>query len=288
MTDFIYSIHMKRLYLFLFALCSLFGYSQDYIRNENFKEANDIKFRVPFEPDWNRDFFIETNIKVVITKTPNKEQTQLLFGFDEDSDSYYGLSIQYSFSNLNMYADYYAISSSNNPTFIESNNEWQLTSIINHSAYNRLQIYKIDNELYFSINDQVVAYIPEIKAKGKQEVEQFLTQFKIFGSSYTLNYNNYDYVNIASDPLMVKSGIRGTTHAIGKFYTTNGGSILALGISNNQYTVESFTVTYSVFGVHVKREKLGFTQIKNGVATQIANVNVRRDSSGPTIYIRLL
>src|SRR5690554_51250 len=634
---------MKKLYLFLLSISCFLGYSQDYILNENFKEANDIKFRLAFEPDWNRDFFIETNIRVAITNTPNKEQAQLLFGFDEDSDSYYGLAIQYS-SKLNMYADYYAISSINHSTFIENNNEWQLTSIVNHSAYNRLQIYKIDDELYFSINDQVVAHISEIKAKGKelrlrtgesgiaceyihayylndinkqdlkdklkaqlrqykltkihhkiandypkvetlksplkiakssfeistylpeydaiaisnlnyydlktfnllssedlqlrlkqtvirnnlsrnaeilmpnkpmqilegykyidwlndkeilvcdnknyrvytynldtktfkkrfkgnygqknflsnnkrylcmglhvydmltgkeikfpgnfnrrseilscfddyiilhanpnnykvnlktgekeflskegtykdqyfieingrelnitdlitgekvvsnlqlliqtdkwydvtyfpernevyvqnstdispkfyfsyndaikntssyivntktneitpfllyktsedilkineafqaekekgkQEVEQFLSQFKTFGSSYSLNYNNYDYVNISSDPLMNKNGIGGITHAIGKFCTSNGGAILALGISNNQYTVELITVTYSVRGIHVRAKILGTTQVVNGITTQIAHVNINRNSTDNTKY----
>ncbi|MCX7552045.1 hypothetical protein [Xanthomarina sp. F2636L] len=635
---------MKNLYLFLLSISCFLGYSQDYILNENFKEARDIKFRLAFEPDWNRDFFIETNVRPTITKTPNKELAQLLFGFDEDSDSYYGLAIQYS-SNLNIYADYYAVSSINNSTFIENNNEWQPTSIVNHSAYNRLQIYKIDDELYFSINDQVVAHISEIKAKGKelrlrtgesgisceyihayylndinkqdfksklttqlaqyktskihhkiandypkvealkppaklpkssdeistylpeydaivvsnlnyydlktfnllsnedlqlrlkktvirnnlsrnaeilmpnkpmqilegykyidwlndkeilvcnnknyrvytynldtktykklfkgtygqknflsnnkrylsmgwhvydmltgkeikfpnnfnrrgkilscfdeyiilqedlfatykiniktgkkeflreegtyqgqyfietngrelnitdlitgkkvvsnlqlltgtgkrytftyfpernevfvsgyvdispqfyfsyndavkntsayivntktneitpfllyktstemkkneealqatrakgkQEVKQFLSQFKTFGNSYTLNYNNYDYVNISSDPLMNKNGIGGITHAIGKFCTYDGGAVLALGISNNQYTVELITVTYSVRGVHVRRKILGTTQVVNGNTTQIAHVYINRDSMDDTKY----
>lgn len=120
--------------------------------------------------------------------------------------------------------------------------------------------------------------------KGKIEVENFLSPLKKFGKYYELNYNNIDYINVSNDPLLTKFGVVGTTYAIGKFCQYNGGEVLALGITKDQYVVELLRITHGFNGAVVTRQKLGFTQNVNGLTTQIATVKVYQNSTDKAKY----
>lgn len=123
-----------------------------------------------------------------------------------------------------------------------------------------------------------------VKAQSKVEVESFLSQFKTFGNYYELNYANFDYVNVSSNALLNKNGIKGTTYVIGKFCTYNGGDLLAIGVTKDQYQIELITVSYDIKGVFVRKKTLGVTQNVNGYTTQIASVKIYRNSTDKTKY----
>ncbi|MDG2433441.1 hypothetical protein [Flavobacterium sp.] len=123
-----------------------------------------------------------------------------------------------------------------------------------------------------------------VEAQSKVEVEYFLSQFKTFGNYYELNYDNFDYVNVSSNELLNKNGIKGTTYVIGKFCTYNGGDLLAIGVTKDQYQVELITISYGIKGVFIRRKALGVTQNVNGYTTQIASVKIYRNSSDTIKY----
>ena len=160
---------MKKTLTFLMLLCVItFGFSQDYFINEDFTKEK-VKFKIPFEPDWDKDFFIETEVKIAVTNTVSEENAGIIFGYDNsgEKEKFYALYIQNASANEKKAIDYFKFRAYNVP-FYENNEVWQNTSVINHEGYNRLQIYKIDNEAFFSINDQVIYHIKDIQTKGDQ------------------------------------------------------------------------------------------------------------------------
>jgi hypothetical protein len=157
---------MKHIVTFFLLISASFCYTQDYFINEDFVKSGKVKLKIEFTPDWSKDFFIEAKIKVPEYGNPSKENVGLLFGRDNTSNKYYGIYIQNSSSQIKEYADFFLLRSESTSVLVEKNREWQRTSLINHNDFNRLQYYKIDNELFFAINDQVVAHIKDIEAKG--------------------------------------------------------------------------------------------------------------------------
>jgi hypothetical protein len=144
---------------------------------------------------------------------------------------------------------------------------------------NPFLLYKSANTLKKENEANAVKY-----EKAKQEVDQFLNQLKTFGSSYVLNYDDFEYVNVSNHPLLNRFGIGGTTYAIGKFCNYSGGSVLAVGVTQDQYQIELINLYYDASGVKVTRNKLGTTQNVNGITTQIAKVRVTRNSLDNTKY----
>lgn len=158
---------MKNLYHFVFLLFFVYSSNaQDYFINEDFRNSN-VKVVIPFVPDWSKDFFVETEVKVPKVYNGKTEYAGLIFGYDTTAKSFYGLYIQHGNSNEKKYKDFFLFEGFNTATF-ENNDTWQETSLINYEEFNRLQVYKIDNELFFAINDQVVYHINEIQSKGEE------------------------------------------------------------------------------------------------------------------------
>lgn len=157
-----------KLFLSFFVLffSASFTYSQDYFINEEFIN-NKIKFKIPFEPDWNKDFFLEAEVRVPYSYDASKENAGFIFGYNADPISFYAMYISNGSIKQDKYKDLIKIKGHNVTTF-ENNDVWQSTSLVNSHGYNRLQYYKIDNELFFSINDQVMQHIPNIESKGNE------------------------------------------------------------------------------------------------------------------------
>lgn len=157
-----------KLFLSLFALffSTSFTYSQDYFINEDFTKEK-IKFRIPFNPDWNRNFFVETEVRVANSTDPGIENAGLIFSFDKETESFYGIYISYGSNIKSEYKDFIKFRTKN-VTSVENDDVWLKTALVNHDGFNRLQVYKIDNELFFAINDQVIHHIQKIESKGNE------------------------------------------------------------------------------------------------------------------------
>lgn len=140
--------------------------AQDYFINEEIVN-NKIKFNIPFEPDWSKDFFVEAALRVPFSYDASNENAGLLFGYKADPKSFYAMYISNGSIKQKQYKDFIKIRGYNVTSF-ENNDVWQNTSLVNSHGFNRLQFYKIDDELFFSINDQVIQHISNIESKGNE------------------------------------------------------------------------------------------------------------------------
>ena len=177
-----------RLFLIFFTLVFTvnFTYSQDYFINEEFSKG-EVKYSIPFEPDWNKDFFIEAELSASAAEYNGTHNVGILFSIDKENTSFYSLYYSNHYTPNTYENDLFYFAGRNVETYA-NDKIWQKTTLINHDKFNRLQVYKVGNEAFFAINDQVVYHVPDIQVKGNL--------FKITADKYlSCNYIKAHYLD---------------------------------------------------------------------------------------------
>lgn len=139
-----------------------FVYSQEYFINETDGVA---KVKFPFKPDWSRNFVLDVDLTGSFPTYNTPSRVGFLFARDTIKDSDYGFFIDNLYSKDDVYQDAFMVVGKNVADF-DKNSVWQPTTLLNNEVFNKLQIYKIENDLFFLLNGQVVCHIPKFDGKG--------------------------------------------------------------------------------------------------------------------------
>lgn len=123
-----------------------------------------MKFRIPFEPDWDKDFFVEAELGVPDSNTPRDENVGLVFALNNEKDSFYAMYISHGYKNQQKYQDFLNFRAEN-VFAVEDNNTWKETPLVNHQGYNRFQVYKIGNEVFLLLMIKSFNTFPTLNLK---------------------------------------------------------------------------------------------------------------------------
>lgn len=154
---------MRFLYSVLIVLFCNLSFSQNYFVNKDFtkdESTNAILVAI----DWNKDFFIEAELSAMNCDRGESTVAGIMLGKNKEKKTNYMFAINYFYSE-EKYSDNFMIKGENLEN-LKSNGIWQESSLINNNNFNRLQVYKIADEIFFAINDQVVYHIQSIETKG--------------------------------------------------------------------------------------------------------------------------